>query len=178
MRGESVAEARERLRAVASGHPFLVVLAPDGARLVHVLAPGAERVVIGRRSACDVALPWDREVSRAHAVVERVGGEWVVADEGISRNGTFLNGERVSRARLADRDQLRLGRTLVTYHAPDATAAGLTEHADAHLAGADLTPAQRRVLVALCRPLLTEGRYATPATNQEIAEELVLSVEV
>ena len=36
-----------------------------------------------------------------------------------------------------------------------------------------LTPAQRRVLVALCRPF-KDSTYATPATNQQIADELVV----
>ena len=39
-----------------------------------------------------------------------------------------------------------------------------------------LSPAQRRVLVALCRPL-DASPYAIPATNKEIAEELSLSVD-
>ena len=39
-----------------------------------------------------------------------------------------------------------------------------------------LTPAQRRVLVALCRPLRETG-VAAPASNREIADELVLSVD-
>jgi len=41
---------------------------------------------------------------------------------------------------------------------------------------ARLTPAQRRVLVALCRPLAAPGAGAHPATNQAIADELHLSV--
>ena len=41
----------------------------------------------------------------------------------------------------------------------------------------DLTPAQRKVLIALCRPLAEGTGIATPATNKEIADELVLSVE-
>ncbi len=40
-----------------------------------------------------------------------------------------------------------------------------------------LSAAQRRVLVALCRPYKGSPPFATPATNQEIATELVLSVE-
>jgi DNA-binding NarL/FixJ family response regulator len=40
-----------------------------------------------------------------------------------------------------------------------------------------LTPAQQRVLDALCRPYKEESEFATPATNQQIAEELVLSVD-
>ena len=40
-----------------------------------------------------------------------------------------------------------------------------------------LSPAQRRVLVALCRPFRDDNEFATPASNQEIADELVVSVE-
>jgi DNA-binding NarL/FixJ family response regulator len=41
---------------------------------------------------------------------------------------------------------------------------------------ADLPPMQRQVLVALARPY-KHGEYATPATNQDIAGELHLSVD-
>jgi DNA-binding NarL/FixJ family response regulator len=39
------------------------------------------------------------------------------------------------------------------------------------------TPAQRRVLVALCRPFADGSNYAAPASNQQIADEIFLSVE-
>ena len=39
-----------------------------------------------------------------------------------------------------------------------------------------ITPAQRRVLIALCRPYKGGASFATPATNPQIAEELFLSV--
>jgi DNA-binding NarL/FixJ family response regulator len=45
------------------------------------------------------------------------------------------------------------------------------------LAAVQLSPAQRRVLVALCRPIAGGHEFATPASNREIAEELVVSVE-
>jgi hypothetical protein len=40
-----------------------------------------------------------------------------------------------------------------------------------------LTDTQRAILVALCRPRAGGNRYATPATNQEIAGEVFLSVD-
>ena len=39
-----------------------------------------------------------------------------------------------------------------------------------------LTPTQRAVLVALCRPYKDGSQFATPASNQEIAAEVMLSV--
>jgi DNA-binding NarL/FixJ family response regulator len=43
-------------------------------------------------------------------------------------------------------------------------------------AGGPLTPVQRQVLVALCRPLKLSA-YAAPASNREIAAEVFLSVD-
>ena len=40
-----------------------------------------------------------------------------------------------------------------------------------------LTETQRRVLVALCRPLRDGGSFSTPASNQQIADELHLSLD-
>lgn len=41
----------------------------------------------------------------------------------------------------------------------------------------DLTQTQLGILRALCRPIAAGDRFATPATNQEIAEEVYLSVD-
>lgn len=93
------------------------------------------------------------------------------------------------RARLRDRDRLRVGRTVLTYCCPGPGSDPRTVAGDALPARRRLTPAQRAVLVALCRPCAegrscAEGRpcaqgrpHAVPATNAEIAAELVLSVE-
>jgi DNA-binding NarL/FixJ family response regulator len=40
----------------------------------------------------------------------------------------------------------------------------------------ELSPAQRRVLTALCRPL-AESPFAAPPSNREIADELFVSVD-
>ena len=56
-----------------------------------------------------------------HAELEPTGGEWTLVDDGLSRNGSYVNGERVTgRRRLRDRDMLRFGRTVVLYRAPAA----------------------------------------------------------
>lgn len=46
----------------------------------------------------------------------------------------------------------------------------------AKLPDARISPAERRVLVALCRPMMRSGGTGLPAGNNEIASELFLSV--
>jgi DNA-binding CsgD family transcriptional regulator len=135
---------------------------------------GVERATIGRVEDNDLALGWDPEVSRTHAQLELVGGDWTLLDEGLSRNGSFINGDRVAgRRRLVDGDTLRVGRTSVVFRAPG-PAAESTAVTDA-AALVRLTDGERRVLVALCRPLAAPGGSGVPAGNREIADELHLS---
>src|SRR5215211_2378271 len=113
---------------------------------------GVGRATIGRVEENDLALGWDPEVSRTHAQLELVGGDWTLIDDGLSRNGSFVNGDRVvGRKRLADGDTLGLGRTSIVFRAPG-RAAESTAVADA-AALVRLTSSERRVLVALCRPI-------------------------
>jgi DNA-binding CsgD family transcriptional regulator len=136
---------------------------------------GLVRATIGRVEQNDIPLPWDREVSRSHSQLELVGEEWTIVDDGLSRNGSFINGERLTgRRRLCDGDALRVGRTTLVFRSPGPT--GETTAVADQLALVRLTDSERRVLVALCRPLAVPGRSAIPASNTEIAAELHLSL--
>ncbi len=166
------AELKARLEAERRGTPFLLFFDGAGSQVLHDLAG---EITVGRGADCDVALGWDREVSRLHAQLERVGGHWVLVDDGLSRNGSFVNGERVvGRRRLRDGDLLGIGRTTLQFRAP----AGLSQSTLTAGAAAPprLTPGEHRVLVALCRPLTGPDSAGAPATNREIGAELQLSI--
>jgi pSer/pThr/pTyr-binding forkhead associated (FHA) protein len=111
-------------------------------------------------------------------VFERLGGAWTIVDDQLSRNGTFANGVRVrGRRRLSDRDVLRFGSTQVVFRNPGDDA-DETPPASSRATVAQVSMAQQRVLVALCRPLVDPGESArTAPSNREIADELTLSVE-
>jgi transcriptional regulator with GAF, ATPase, and Fis domain len=64
---------------------------------------------IGRGTECVVMLT-DPLCSRVHAIVDYRDGAWRVRDAG-SRNGTFVNGQKVDEARLADGHYVRVGST-------------------------------------------------------------------
>jgi pSer/pThr/pTyr-binding forkhead associated (FHA) protein len=173
----SPAELRDRLAAERKGVPFLVLRDEGGEQRIVGLVPGPAPTTLGRSTECDVSLVWDPEVSRLHAELAHVGGEWVLIDDGLSSNGTFLGDERISgRRRLADGDVVRLGGTTIVFRNPVGEGTGTTRAQPSTTAAVTVTPAQRRVLIALCRPYKGGDGYATPATNPQIAEELFLSV--
>lgn len=175
--GQSASELKHQIEQEREGLPFLVLRDPAGQQRLVALAE-RERVAIGREEGVGVAIAGDPQVSRLHAELELVGGSWVIADEGLSRNGTFVNGERVSgRRRLHDRDLIQVGDTGLLFRAPAMERAGATVASTARAATEALTDTQRSVLVALCRPYASGDRFATPATNREIAESVFLSVD-
>ena len=74
-----------------------------------------ETSTIGRTPANAIALR-DGSVSANHARVERTAEGFVIEDIG-SRNGTYVNSEKLSGKRLlADGDLLRLGKIILTFN--------------------------------------------------------------
>lgn len=156
--------------------PFLIHRDNAGRMIITELSEPDDELTVGRDAAREIALTWDREVSRLHARLVRVGNEWVIHDDGLSRNGTYVNGERVtSSTRLRDRDLVRIGRVAIAYRDP-AEPAGSETLTSVDAKAPALSPAERRVLVALARPWVAANGMAAPASNAEIADELFLSI--
>jgi class 3 adenylate cyclase len=110
----------DRIEAEQRGRTFVVFHDATGQRCVVDLEDDAAKVSVGRRVENDVALSWDAEVSRHHADLLRLPQGWALVDS-ESRNGSHLNGERVSGRRLLrDGDVLRFGDTVVLFRAPAA----------------------------------------------------------
>jgi hypothetical protein len=153
--------------------PFLFLR--DAAGNAQIIALETERLVIGRAPGSDLEIAWDLRVSGIHAYLEHRGGHWLIGDDGLSRNGTFVGSDRLHGQRvLRDGDVITIGSTRLGFRDPGPTQAAATVVAS-DTAVPTVSSAQRRVLVELCRPMAVEGR-SSPATNQEIADGLVLSL--
>jgi FHA domain/Bacterial regulatory proteins, luxR family len=171
-------DLKRRLEAERAGLPFVFFREGGGQQHIVALDSARPSLTVGRDDDCDVCLGWDERVSRLHARLERGGGSWTVYDGGLSRNGTFVNGERVTGHRvLRDGDELVVGATPLRFRDPTIRRASSTIVAGDRFAGLTVSPAQRKVLLALCRPYKDRSAFVKPATNQQIADELVLSVE-
>lgn len=124
-------------------------------------------MTVGRAPDNDVVVS-DPLVSATHAALERVGSAWSIRDLG-SRNGTFVNGERLRGERIiAATDEIRIGDTVLRCH--------VTAPATAPTIGVVRTPEvsgfERAVLVELCRPVLQPGSRGEPASATAIAAAL------
>jgi len=177
-RATSAPELKAQIEAERVGRPFFVYRDADGEQRILPIGEETTELWVGRSGSADIRLEFDAEVSSLHAQIEVVGGQCTLVDDGLSRNGSFVNGERIGgRRRLRDGDTLRFGKTGVLYRAPDESRADETILSGDALTAAGVSPAQKRVLVALCRPFKGGAAFATPATNADVAAELHLSVD-
>jgi FHA domain/Bacterial regulatory proteins, luxR family len=171
-------ELKHQIEAERAGLPFLIFRDGSGRHQLFVLDEETNQVTVGRRSSATVALTWDAEVSRLHAELVRKGVEWTLVDDGLSLNGSFVNGQPVrGHRRLRDGDAIRVGATVLVFRNPKDQESHATKPSSDVLRVVSLTDAQRRVLIALCRPFKDSAVFVTPPTNEQIARELFLSVD-
>ncbi len=166
------------IEAERTGLPFVYWRDGAGEQQILMLTADRPRVTIGRRQQSDIALTWDPEVSRLHALLEPVNEDWTVVDDNLSRNGSLVNGSKVNgRQRLHDKDRMCFGNTHVVFRgSSEGAGSKSTARAPGATGPVSLTEMQRKVLIALCRPV-AESRSSVPATNPQIAGEVFLSTD-
>ena len=153
----------------------LEVWKPSGRELVPL---SGQRVTLGKASTNSVSLEHDPTVSRLHAVLENHGSAWSIRDVG-SRNGTYINGEKIEAERvLRSGDELRLGKSRLVFlvareagEPPDEA----TIVPDAAQLPPRLTRREFDVLMVLCRPLVSDDPFPEPASVRRMASELFVT---
>jgi predicted component of type VI protein secretion system len=107
----------DRIRAEQRGRAYVVFHDGGGSQRVVTLEDERSPITIGRRLDNDIVLSWDSEASRRHAHLLHTEDGWALVDD-ESRNGSYLNGERVTgQRRLRDGDVFRFGDTVVLFRA-------------------------------------------------------------
>ncbi|MCC7072676.1 MAG: FHA domain-containing protein [Deltaproteobacteria bacterium] len=119
--------------------------------------PSEKEIVIGRGGELDIVLVEDM-VSRKHAKITTQQGKIVIQDLG-STNGTFVNGEKIKRAKLKEGDRVLIGTSILK----------LISAADAHAAVQGTREEQNQQLENLSR-----SRPKVDVTNGRI-EDLPLA---
>jgi len=153
----------------------LEIWKPSGRELIIL---SGQRVTVGKASTNLVSLKHDSTVSRLHAVLENLGFAWSVRDVG-SRNGTYLNGEKISAERvLRSGDELRVGKSRLMFwevkEGDETTSEATISAAPAQLPP-PLTRRELEVLMVLCRPLVSDDPFPAAASVRRMAEELFVT---
>ncbi len=105
--------------------PELQIFSPDG-KSVKVPLQNT-RVTVGRSSVAELCYPDDAGLSRQHLAFESDGRTWYVKDLG-SKNGTLLNGSRISeRNPLKPGDRIMAGHLIMVFDSPQ----GISQHTQA-----------------------------------------------
>lgn len=99
------------------GNPFAATKQVDGYKLVVVSGPHTGQVfparsgsIIGRDPSVDISISQDTSASRRHARIVQEALSVAIEDAG-STNGTFVNGQRITRQSLVPGDTVVIGGT-------------------------------------------------------------------
>ena len=89
--------------------PYLVVL--HGSDLGRRIAIRGQSVTLGRADAAEVRI-YDERISSLHCKLN-MGSEGLMVEDLNSRNGTYIDEQKITRAPLLPHSQLRIGRTVM-----------------------------------------------------------------
>jgi pSer/pThr/pTyr-binding forkhead associated (FHA) protein len=103
-----------------------------------------KQILIGRSSDLDMVLVEDM-VSRKHARISMQGDQIWIEDLG-STNGTFVNGEKIKRARLKEGDRVLIGTSILKLIASDAPRDGLDAKRDLENVAQSRRTSQQRTM--------------------------------
>ncbi|MTE24414.1 MULTISPECIES: FHA domain-containing protein [Microbacterium] len=104
--GELTQAELDAVAALPSGAALLLVRSGPGAGARYLL--DSESTTVGRHPNAGIFFD-DVTVSRRHAEITRSRAGFELVDQ-RSLNGTYVNGERVDRAALANGDEVRIGK--------------------------------------------------------------------
>ena len=154
----------------------LEVSKPSGRELIPL---SGQRVTLGKASTNVVSLEHDETVSRLHAVFENLGFAWSIRDLG-SRNGTYLNGERIAAERvLRSGDEVRVGKSRLIFwevkgRRGDSARRG-NQVRPATRAPAAADPTRTRRAHGVVPPLVSDDPFPEPASVRRMASELFVT---
>jgi hypothetical protein len=174
--------------AMKAGTPFLAYRGVDRRLATHLLTQSP--VTLGRSDECDICLGWDGAVSETALEFTKAGSRWRTQAVATTNRVTVQRPEdRTNRTDaefwhldprqaylLKSDDLIHVGATTLCFWAPRSRLAG-TVPVNPPPPPVRTTPAERRMLVVLCRPLLEapEDPTAHTPSNATIAGELFIT---
>ena len=108
----TLVEGEDRIEPAPTAGALFQIRDGEGERTVRI--PGTV-ATIGRLPECEIVVH-DPGASRRHAQIRLEEGTYTVTDLG-STNGTMLNGQIVQTRGLVDGDRIRIGNSVLEFHA-------------------------------------------------------------
>ena len=174
----STAEIAARLAAERDGgspcRPARRERRPAHRRARRRRAPADDRPRRGRRTSSSTGIATSPARTPSSSASAASGRSPTTGSRATARSSTASGWEPAAPAR---RRRPARRRHLDPVPRPDERGRQRDPHGRPGPRAADVSEAQRKVLLALCRPYKAPGPFTTPATNQDIAGELFLSVE-
>jgi len=94
----------------ATDYPVIVLL--DGSKAVQHWVLDQDQMTLGREDGCDIVIP-NRQISRQHICFHRLGPDHYVLEDLGSKNGTWVNGNRLEGSQqISDGDEIHLALTV------------------------------------------------------------------
>ncbi len=147
LRQGKVAVSQETVsEAGTKGAFFVFITGPDNGKVVPVRKPV---MTIGRDSKSDIVIE-KRIVSKKHAEVVTMDRKTIIRDQ-KSKNGTYVNENKVSEAELRDQDEIQIGHIIVKYFQMDLDVEH--RHRNTPAAQTEGTAEFYQQAFALCEPL-------------------------
>jgi len=129
---------------------------------------GSETLTVGLSSQVEITIDDDDGISRRHALLSLISGQWAIEDLG-ARNGTWVNGDPLAGRRIMrNGDEIRVGSTTLVYR-------DYTDDDSSTIKGRrapEVTGREGQVLVELCRPYFANSRSKKAASKAHIADAL------
>ncbi len=145
----------------------LVTFSPKGVR--KEIPIGDKPLVIGRGTDADVRIPLD-EISRTHCEITRTGGKVIVKDL-ASRNGTFVNDQKIAQATVKPGDHIRAGSIVFTVQIDgqpkEIRPVAVKPAAPVNGAGGKPTPASGAIQASAKPAKPSAAPASKPATDEE-----------
>lgn len=91
----------------------LLIYKDSGGRYFDYLMP-SKPFTIGRSTSADLQIPDDERMSRVHCEIRREGGHYYIRDLD-SKNGTWVNEQRIKETQLQFGDKIKVGQTVIAF---------------------------------------------------------------
>ena len=137
-----------------------------------------QQLLVGRSESADVSFPGDLQMSSVHFSLQ-CNHDLCQLTDCNSRNGTYLNNERVDEAKLCDGDRIRAGQTVFRVHVRGGSHASLPQETlKRAIAGtmAPITPAASGVVLRCTRQCCVSGLWAYRPASEKITVSSVAHI--